>query len=64
MGVGKAGHVGEGGEYIGVARERPELSFGAVVERRLLAQPAIEGMGILVECVRVGGELDHRFDAI
>ncbi len=64
MGVGKARHVREGGEYIGVARECPELSFGVVVERRLLAQPAIEGIGILVECARIGGELDHGFDAI
>ena len=47
--VRELGRVAEGGEDIGVARQRPEVELVVAVERRLVAQPGVGRVGVLVD---------------
>ena len=49
----------EGGEHVRVARERPEAERVVAVDGRLVAQRAVDGVGVLVDLVGVGVVLDH-----
>ena len=57
--IREALHVLEGGQHVGVAREGPEAELLVSMDRRLRAQPGVEGIGILMDFIRIGAELDH-----
>ncbi len=49
----------EGSQHVRVTRERPEAERLVAVDGRLVAQRAIEGIGVLVDLVGIGVVLDH-----
>ena len=66
--VGEVGGVAEGGQDVGMARQRPEVELVVAVERGLGAQPRVGRVGVLVDLVvvravvhgrRVGVECGH-----
>src|SRR5438309_6187027 len=59
VGVREVLAVLEAGEHIVVARQGPEPEAVVVVERRLVAQPAIGRIRILVQVPGEGIELEH-----